>query len=554
MNRYCKVLHLLVAIILFCCVLYPAAAARKVRVGVYQNPPKVFTSEDGKPAGIFIDVINYVAQQEKWELEFVNGSWMEGLNRLENGEIELMPDVAYTADRARHFSFHTRPVISSWFQVYALHGSGIRSLLDLDGKKVVVLEGSVQQTSFLALAQSFHLQVSLVGVPDYHTVFQKVADKEADAAVTNQFFGNMNARKYGLEDTSIIFSPTSLHFATLLGRNIGLLSKIDEHLKTLKQDTGSMYYKSLKRWTSENVRFQVPQELKIIGMVVLGFLFLSLAGSLLLKHQVNVRTMELQQSHAELEQRVLARTAELAAAMERAEAADKLKSAFLASMSHELRTPLNSIIGFTGILLQGLAGPLNTEQSKQLGMVKKSSKHLLSLINDVLDISKIEAGQLELSPSAFDLRPSLEKVVMLLAPLAKEKGLELQSEIAESVGVVTVDQRRLEQIIINLVNNAIKFTEKGSVRLSCRIDSSNCQVEVSDTGIGMPKEALETIFEPFRQIDYGLARKHEGTGLGLSICRKLLAMMGGSIRVESQPGQGSTFYVSFPANKEVDNA
>jgi hypothetical protein len=178
----------------------------------------------------------------------------------------------------------------------------------------------------------------------------------------------------------------------------------------------------------------------------------------------------------------------------------------------------------------------------------------LSLINDVLDISKIEAGQLELSPSAFDLRPSLEKVVMLLAPLAKEKGLELQSEIAESVGVVTVDQRRLEQIIINLVNNAIKFTEKGSVRLSCRIDSSNCQVEVSDTGIGMPKEALETIFEPFRQIDYGLARKHEGTGLGLSICRKLLAMMGGSIRVESQPGQGSTFYVSFPANKEVDNA
>lgn len=553
LNRHCKVLHLLVATILFCCVLYPVGAARKVRVGIYQNPPKVFTTEDGLPVGIFIDVINYVAEREKWELEFVDGSWMEGLKRLENGEIELMPDVAYTADRARHFSFHTRPVISSWFQVYARQGSGIKSLLDLDGKKVVVLEGSVQQTSFEAMAQSFHLKITLIGVPDYQTVFQKVADKEADAAVTNQFFGNMNARKYGLEDTAIIFSPSSLHFATAFGKNLFLLKKIDEHLQTLKQDTKSLYYQSLKRWTSENVRFQIPQELKIIGMVVLGFLFLSLAGSLLLKQQVNARTIELQQSHAELEQRVLDRTVELAAAMERAEAADKIKSAFLASMSHELRTPLNSIIGFTGILLQGLAGPLNPEQNKQLGMVQKSARHLLSLINDVLDISKIEAGQLELSLSAFDLRPSLEKVVMLLTPLAKEKGLELQSTIAENVGVVTADQRRIEQIVINVINNAVKFTEKGLVRLSCRIEDGKCRIEVADTGIGMKAESLATIFEPFRQIDSGLARKHEGTGLGLSICRKLLLMMGGSISVESELGHGSTFYISFPVIKGVDN-
>ena len=538
---------------LFCSLLYPAIAGQKIKIGVYHNPPKVVMDENGKPAGIFVDVISYVARAENWELEFVNGTWKEGLDRLTAGEIDLMPDVAYTADRARHFSFHEIPVLSSWFQVYTLPGSGIKTLLDLDGKKVVVLESSVQQKSIVALAHSFQIKIDLIGVPDYQTVFQRVKDQEADAAVTNQFFGNKHARQYGLEDTAIIFSPSALHFATARGRNQHLLDCIDMHLKTLKQDHRSEYYQSLKRWTSDKVDFQIPQEVKIIAWVLLGFLFISILGSLMLKHQVNIRTAELQKSHEELEWRVLERTAELAIAMDRAESADRIKSAFLASMSHELRTPLNSIIGFTGILLQGLAGPLNDEQCKQLGMVQKSSRHLLSLINDVLDISKIEAGQLELSTETFSLRPSLEKMLMLLTPLAKEKGLELRSQIADDIGEVTTDQRRFEQIIINLLNNAVKFTEKGYVNLSCRIENGNCLVEVSDSGIGMEESALKKIFEPFHQIDSGLARKHEGTGLGLSICSRLLAMMGGSIDVTSQPGHGSTFYVSIPVKKEADN-
>ncbi len=553
MNRVGMLVRLLIVTVLFCGQLYAAVAGQKVRMGVYHNPPKVGIDESGEPAGIFIDIIKYVARAENWELEFVNGTWKEGLDRLESGEIDLMPDVAYTADRARHFSFHEIPTLSSWFQVYTYPGSGIKTLLDLDGKRVVVLESSVQQQSFLALAQSFHIKIDLIGVPDYQTVFQKVKDQQADAAVTNQFFGSKHARQYGLEDTAIIFSPSALHYATAKGRNLHLLNKIDKQLKLLKQDHQSEYYQSLKRWTSETVSFQIPQEIKIFALVLLGFLFMSMVGSLWLKHQVNVRTAELKQSYEQLEWRVLERTAELAIAMDRAEAADRIKSAFLASMSHELRTPLNSIIGFTGILLQGLAGPLNEEQSKQLGMVQKSARHLLSLINDVLDISKIEAGQLELAPSTFSMRPSLEKAVMLLTPMAKEKGLELRSQIAEDVGEVTTDQRRFEQIIINLLNNALKFTEKGYVSLSCRIEDGNCLIEVADSGIGMEESSLKMIFEPFRQIDSGLARKHEGTGLGLSICRRLLAMMGGSIDVKSRPGQGSTFYVSFPVKQEAGN-
>ncbi len=155
-------------------------------------------------------------------------------------------------------------------------------------------------------------------------------------------------------------------------------------------------------------------------------------------------------------------------AMEKAREADRIKSAFLATMSHELRTPLNSIIGFTGILLQELAGPLNDEQHKQLHMVQNSSRHLLSLINDVLDISRIEAGQLELSPSPFDLRASIEKTIALVAPMAEQKKLELAVTMDGEVGEIVTDQRRLEQVLINLLNNAIKFTEQGRVSLDCR--------------------------------------------------------------------------------------
>ncbi|MBN2125465.1 MAG: PAS domain S-box protein, partial [Deltaproteobacteria bacterium] len=187
--------------------------------------------------------------------------------------------------------------------------------------------------------------------------------------------------------------------------------------------------------------------------------------------------------HAEvLEQRVADRTAELLMAKDRAESADRIKSAFLATMSHELRTPLNSIIGFTGILLQGLAGPLNEEQHKQLNMVQSSSRHLLSLINDVLDISKIEAGQLALSVASFELKPSIEKMVKVVLPLAERKGLDLRLDIGDDIHTATTDQRRLEQVILNLLNNAVKFTEKGHVRVSCRRENKYYILSVTDTG------------------------------------------------------------------------
>ncbi len=256
-------------------------------------------------------------------------------------------------------------------------------------------------------------------------------------------------------------------------------------------------------------------------------------------------------------------THELRLAKESAEAADRLKSAFLATMSHELRTPLNSIIGFTGIILNGLAGPLNPEQTNQLGMVQSSARHLLALINDVLDISKIEAGQLTLSFDPFNLRDAITRMVDLVKPMADKKGLSMRIDLSFDEDVIISDQRRVEQIILNLLSNAIKFTENGSVvlevtdvpdypgRVNNRVMSA-VSICVTDTGIGINPEDLTMIFNPFQQVETGLSQPVEGTGLGLAISKRLVDLLGGDIKAESEWCRGSRFTVTLPVKPPAE--
>ncbi|MGL4437618.1 MAG: PAS domain-containing protein [Giesbergeria sp.] len=812
-----------------CLLLSPAWGAEKLRVGVYQNSPKVAFA-DGKAEGIFVDLLQGVAQQEGWELEFVPGTWAEGLQRLDRGEIDLMPDVARTPEREGRYAFHEEPVLSSWNQVYTRKGSPIRSILDMQGQRVAVLAGSVQERQLDDMARSFSLQVQWVSRPDYDTAFDAVVQGQADAVVTNRFYGVRNAARYGLQDTAIIFSPSQLFFAAPLRSDPAVLKALDRHLRVYKQDSGSLYYRSLRRWAVDEVRTATPSWLAPVGSAAGALLLASVVGLWVLRRQVAARTAQLRQSNDDiqtlatdnarlyeqaqayavgLEARVQERTAELAAlgaflqaiidhipnpifykgpdlrfrgcnaayeeafgvrraafvgktvleldylpladrqayqaedarvlaeasrvtreatipfadgrphqtlyavsgfrdadglplglvgvivditpireaqaalkaahdeqeaifqavhsgiallqdrvvrrcngkleemmgyapgellgkdtrdlytsdeayqragaiieslvgqgathqreeqmrrkdgslvwcrihvraldpadlsrglvgvmedvtaeraakeamrqAKEAAEAADRIKSAFLATMSHELRTPLNSIIGFTGIILQGLAGPLTPEQSKQLGMVRDSSRHLLALINDVLDISKIEAGELKVSCEPFDLLRSVRKVLDIVRPLADKKQLQLQAELPEDVGFMASDARRVEQVLLNLLSNAIKFTETGQValRVSCFDEPAAAgagalpmvRLDVSDTGMGIREEDMARLFMPFHQIDSALSRKHDGTGLGLAICRRLTELMGGRVEVSSSWGQGSTFSIVLP--------
>ncbi|QRM88232.1 PAS domain S-box protein [Lacinutrix sp. WUR7] len=275
-----------------------------------------------------------------------------------------------------------------------------------------------------------------------------------------------------------------------------------------------------------------------------------------LEKLVGLRTEELNDSKEallNLLEDINLQSAELEKEKVKAQSADLMKSAFLATMSHELRTPMNSIIGFTGILLKELAGPLNTEQKKQLSMVKDSGSHLLGLINDILDISKIEAGKLRVSFYPFDYLTTLEKTIDFLMPQASKKGIELHTEISNFDITLVSDERRIEQILLNILSNAIKFSEKGGIQIKVNVKDDVLITQIIDQGIGINEKDINKLFMPFIQLEGGLSRKHEGTGLGLAISKNLIEKLGGTIQVESELGKGSNFIIRFPIEYSCNN-
>jgi signal transduction histidine kinase len=227
--------------------------------------------------------------------------------------------------------------------------------------------------------------------------------------------------------------------------------------------------------------------------------------------------------------------------------ANQHKSDFLANMSHELRTPLNAVIGFSEVLGEEMFGELNEKQSEYVDDIHSSGRHLLSLINDILDLSKIEAGRMELDVTTFDIRMALGNALTLVSERAERRGIALESKIDESLADMTGDERKVKQILLNLLSNAIKFTpEGGRVTLTAHGADSMVTISVRDTGVGISAEDQEHIFEEFRQVGTDYARKVEGTGLGLTLTRRFVELHGGEIAVESEPGAGSEFRITLP--------
>ncbi|HXX84932.1 MAG TPA: ATP-binding protein, partial [Casimicrobiaceae bacterium] len=265
----------------------------------------------------------------------------------------------------------------------------------------------------------------------------------------------------------------------------------------------------------------------------------------------NATLYEQVRQHAEeLEAKVEARTQDLREANAQLAAASQHKSEFLASMSHELRTPLNAIIGFSEVLIEKLFGELNDKQADYLKDIHSSGIHLLTLINDILDLSKVEAGRMELEPSTFEVSAAVTNAMTLIRERAQRHGIALGQQVDAKLGQIVADERKFKQILVNLLSNAVKFTpDGGRIDVLARREDSQAVIAVHDTGIGIAPEDQAAVFEEFRQVGRDYTKKQEGTGLGLALTKKFVELHGGKIWLESEPGKGSTFTFTIPLHR-----
>ncbi|HXX81545.1 MAG TPA: ATP-binding protein [Thermodesulfovibrionales bacterium] len=282
------------------------------------------------------------------------------------------------------------------------------------------------------------------------------------------------------------------------------------------------------------------------GLAFVAFSSLLIYVFIVRKERENERILH------DLDAKVKERTTKLEEAMFLAESTSKLKSEFLANMSHELRTPLNAIIGFSEAMLSGVYGPVNERHREYLGDILTSGEHLLGLVNDILDLSKIEAGSMDLEQRVFSLKELMGSAVGMFREKAIVHNITLECHVEDGVDEIVADQRKVKQIMVNLLSNAIKFTSAGgTVRLNVRRAADTIEVSIEDNGIGISSSDMLQLFQPFHQLESPLQKKYSGAGLGLFLTKRLIELQGGGIRVESEKGGGSIFSFSIPIKGNV---
>ncbi|MFY9153195.1 MAG: transporter substrate-binding domain-containing protein [Prolixibacteraceae bacterium] len=506
----------------------------KIRVGVYDNPPKIFMNNN-KPDGIFIDVVKSIAKNENLKVEYVSGNWNQLIAMLNTGEIDVLPDVAFSKERDSIFCLNTLPLLNSWIEIYTRMGIEINSVFDLKNHAIGVLKGSIQQEYFeQMMSNDSSLAFVIMTFPDYTSSVRSLKNHEIDALIANRFFYFSDLCDKDILSTGEVLQFSDLHFAFNKSKAPELVKLFDKNILQMQNDPASVYYKSLRHWLDKDYSKRIPR-LYVWLMILAGAVFIVVSVfAVLLQYKVNLKTRMLRKQNVELK-----------AAKKRAEQSDQLKTVFLQNISHEIRTPMNGILGFLSLLKEA---DLEEERQRYVEIINANGDRLLNTFNNLIEISKIQSNQISVFYSFVNVSEVMKSHYDFFSPLAIDKGIKfkLSNQVQFEKASVQTDKHILDLILTNLINNALKFTKKGVIEIGNYLEENSMVFFVKDSGIGIPESRQKAIFERFVQADLKITRSHEGAGLGLSIVKAYVEKLEGLIWVDSEVNKGSTFFFSIP--------
>ncbi|MDH7510092.1 MAG: transporter substrate-binding domain-containing protein [Methanolinea sp.] len=557
-SRAGKVVLAAVVLVLALSMVHPAGADRDVRVALVHLPPSIYTDEEGKPAGLFVEILRDIAEREGWNLIFVPGTLSESWERLAAGEIDLMMSISPTPEREKIYDFSHERALSVWSQVYAPPGSGINTILDLDGKRVAVLRGDVNAQIFRDYADKFGITPTLVEYDTLDELFSKTASGGADAVVAFNIAGKESADKYGLQETNILFNPTALGFAVPKGRNQDILSAIDRYIVAGKSDDASFYTRTMQKWFGMKASWTVPYYLwwGLGGVIALVVLFVVM--SLVLKREVNRKTAEISRQNEELrseiarrvvvENELLRKNEEIQAAYEEMKAIEEELRANYVELGKTRQTLTkarkklsllntvtfqeiqNGIFSLNGLIALAQEVMSGTEGKKYLDKAQEMVRSLENTLRFTRNYQELGLSQ----PAWQDVNSVFLYAISHLDCLGISRTVQLD-------GLEIYADPLLEEVFYEMMK---KVTQDGnntdSVRLTYRKEKEGISILVDANGPGIPEGEKERIFEEdyIRQV-----------GSGLFLSREILSMTGISIRETGEPGKGTRFEIFVPEGR-----
>jgi signal transduction histidine kinase/CheY-like chemotaxis protein len=542
----------------------PAISNDVIKVGVYQNTPLTFIEKDGQVRGFFIDILNYVAEIEGWEIAYVPCLFPECLGNLQNRQIDLLGVIAYSEPRERLFDYTYESVFTNWGQIYTNKRSDIESMLDLNGKKVAVLQGDIYFEDLRELVHRFGMKCRFIEAFEYEDVLKLVELGRCQAGLVSQVYGVQHERSYGISKGSIVISPRKLYWATADGTHRDLLFKLDKHVRELKSAQQPIYQKMIDRWFGVGVKSAFGGWFVWIAVGFLTLFAIIFVANLVLRVKVRSRTKELLVKNEalmkEIKNRKQAEEA-LRDSEEKLARSKRMESLGLMAggIAHDLNNILSGIVSYPDLLLMDL--PEDSKLRKPIETIRKSGFRAADVVSDLLTVAKgVAIGKevLSLNTIVDDYLKSPEHQKLQQA----HPFINFTTELAPDLQDIDCSPNHMKKILMNLVDNASEaIEESGTVTISTKnryVDEPLKGYEdvrigeyallcVSDNGVGISRENLERIFEPF------FTKKvmgRRGTGLGLAVVWNTVQDHDGYINVKSD-NTGSVFELYFPITREA---